>query len=91
MVPLITVILHGTITYSSIKERKHYVRSPRLLKTTLFSFERCLATHKKFCKEMESIEKFKNFRFPSLIDIHMSCVLRLVDIMHKYIAFLALL
>ena len=47
MVPLITVILQGTITYSSIIERKHYVRSPRLLKTTLFSFERCLATHKK--------------------------------------------
>ena len=84
MVPLITVILQGTITYSSIIERKHYVRSPRLLKTTLFSFERCLATHKKkFCKEIESIEKFKNFRFPSLIDIHMSSVLCLVDIMHK--------
>ena len=32
MVPLITVILQGTITYSSIIEKKHYVRSPRLLK-----------------------------------------------------------
>ena len=53
-------------------------------KTTLFSFERCLATHKKkFCKEIESIEKFKNFRFASQIDIHMSCVLCLGDIMHK--------
>ena len=53
-------------------------------KTTLFSFERCLATHKKkFCKEIESIKKFKNFRFASLIDIHMSCVLCLGDIMHK--------
>ena len=59
MVPLITVILQGTITYSSIIERKHYVSSPRMLKTTLFSFERCLAKLqriKKFCKEIESIE-----------------------------------
>ena len=83
MVPLITVILQGTITYSSIIERKHYVRSPRLLKTTLFSFERCLERIKKFCKEIESIEKFKNFRFPSLTDIHMSSILCLVDIMHE--------
>ena len=42
-----SVISQGTITYFSIIESKHYVRSPRLLKTTLFSFERCLVTHKK--------------------------------------------
>ena len=83
MVPLITGNLQGTITYSSIIERKHYVRSPRLLKTTLFSFERCLSTIKKFCKEIESIEKFKKFRFSSLIEIYMSCVLCLGDIMQK--------
>ena len=85
MVPLIKIIIsQGTTTYFSIKERKHYVRSPRLLKTTLFSFERCLVTHKKkICEEIESIEKFKYFRLPSLIDIHMSCVLCLGDIMHK--------
>ena len=47
MVPLIKVISQGTIAYFSIIERKHYVRSPRLLKTTLFSFERSLVTHKK--------------------------------------------
>ena len=40
--------------YPSIIERKHYVRSPRLLKTALFSFERRLATHKKkISKEIE--------------------------------------
>ena len=85
MVPLITIILQGAITYPSIIDRKHYVRSPRLLKVTLFSFERCLVTHKiNICKEIESIEKFKNyFRFPSLIDIHMSCILCLGVIMHK--------
>ena len=84
MVQLIKVISQRTITYFSIIERKHYVRSPRLLKTTIFSFEKCLVTHKKkICEEIESIEKFKNFLFPSLIDIHMSCVLCLCDIMHK--------
>ena len=92
MVTFIKIISQETITYFSIIERKHYVRSPRLLKTTLFSFERCLVTHKKkICEEIESIEKFKNFRFPSLIDIHMSCVLCLGDIMQKKIAFLDLL
>ena len=38
---------------------------------------------KKISKEIESIEKFKNFRFPSLIDIHMSCNLCLGDLIHK--------
>ena len=47
MVPLLTVILQGTITYPSIIERKHYVRYPRLLKATLFSFERVLQRIKK--------------------------------------------
>ena len=47
MVPLITDILRGTITYPSIIERKLYVRSPRLFKTNLFNFERYLGTHKK--------------------------------------------
>ena len=85
MVPLITVILQGTITYPSIIDRKHYMSGVQtLLKVTLFSFERGLVTHKiKICKEIESIEKFKNFRFPSLIDNHMSCVLCLGVIMHK--------
>ena len=86
MVQFSKVNSQGTITYFSIIEIKHYVRSLRLLKTTLFSFERCtcLVTHKKkICEEIEEIENFKNFRFSSLIDIHMSCVLCLGDIMHK--------
>ena len=60
MVPLITVILQGTIIYPSIIERKHYVRSPRLLKTALFSFERCLATQKKI--SLKKLNKLKNSR-----------------------------
>ena len=63
------------ITFSSIIERKHYIRFTRLLKITLFSFERCLAIHKKICKEIETIASFKNFMFPSMIDNHISCVL----------------
>ena len=58
MVPLLTVILQGTITYPSLIERKHYVRYPRLLKTTLFSFERCLATHKK--RSVKKLNRLKN-------------------------------
>ena len=60
MVPLIKVISQGTITYFSIIERKHYVRSPRLFKTTLFSFERCLATHKK--RSAKKLNQLKNLR-----------------------------
>ena len=40
-------------TFSSIIERKHYVRFTRLLKIAQFSFERRLAIHtKKICKEI---------------------------------------
>ena len=60
MVPFIKVISQGTITYFSIIERKHYVRSPRLLKTTLFSFERCLVTHKK--RSAKKLNQLKNLR-----------------------------
>ena len=72
------------ISVNNIK--KHYACSRRLLKITLFSFEICLcclATHKnKTCKEIEAIANFKKFRLPSLIDIDMSYVLLLGDIMH---------
>ena len=64
MVPLIKVISQGTITYFSIIERKHYVRSLRLLKTTLFSFERCLVTHKKrYVKKLNQLKKLRIFGF----------------------------
>ena len=58
MLPLIKVISQGTTTYFTIIERKHYVRSPRLLKTTLFNFERCLVTHKK--RSAKKLNQLKN-------------------------------
>ena len=72
-----------SITYPSVIKSKHYVHFKRLLKQ-LYCFERCLATNKnKICKkENETITNFKNFWFPSLIDIQMSFAVCLGDIMH---------
>ena len=84
MVPLITVILQGTIIYSYIIERKHYARSPRLLKQLYLALKDVLQRMKK--SSVMKLNQSKNsriFGFSSLIDIHMSCVLCLGDIMHK--------
>ena len=49
-------------TFSSIIKRKHYVCFTRLLKISLFSFERRLAIHtKKICKEIEKNCKLQEF------------------------------
>ena len=83
MTPLITFIVQGTLTYLLSIERKNYVRFTVSLKITLFSFERCLPTDKKKIREeIETIANVKNFRFPSMTDIHMNCVLWLGDTMY---------
>ena len=84
MIPLITFILQGTLTYPLSIERKNSVRFTVSLKITLFSFERCLPTDKKkeIREEIETIANVKNLRFPSMTDIHISCVLWLEDTMY---------
>ena len=83
MTALITFILQGTLRYPLSIERKNSVRFTVSLKITLFSFERCLPTDKKkIHEEIETIANVKNLQFPSMIDIHMSCVLWLEDTMY---------
>ena len=83
MTPFITFILQGTLIYTLSIERKNYVRFTVSLKITLFSFERCFPTDKKKIREeIETIANVKNLRFPSVTDIHMSCVLWLGDTMY---------
>ena len=67
---------YGTVTYPSIIEKKNYCCFTRLLKTIIFSFERCLAIFKnKVCKEIGINCKFKEFlvSFPDCYsyDLHL--------------------
>ena len=70
--------------YISVCHRKQTLFHFKRLLKQLYCFERCLATNRnKICKkENETITKFKNVLFPSLIDIQMSFAMCLGDIMH---------
>ena len=77
----ITLYLNGTTRHCFLTRDNYisvYHRKKTLCpfyKIVKNSFERCLATSKnKICtKDNETITNFKNFWFPSLIDIQMSC------------------